>query len=95
MTYGSIQELPQDLREVLPIEAQETYLATYNNAWHRYADPQSRLGGMSRETVAHQIARMAIRQRFEMDDAGRWHRKPADERMQSHILRELGQTVAA
>jgi hypothetical protein len=38
---------------------------------------------------------MAIRQRFEMDDAGRWHRKPTDERMQSHILRELGQTVAA
>ena len=49
MPYHSANDLPDNVRNVLPKHAQEIYLAAFNNAWDEYKDPDERRGDASRE----------------------------------------------
>lgn len=45
MVYKNIGELPDSVRNHLPVHAQEIYKDAFNNAWQQYADPKTRRGG--------------------------------------------------
>jgi cation transport regulator len=65
MPYRSTADLPPNVRKVLPLHAQEIYLAAFNNAWKEYADPFKRHDKASREEVARRVAWAAIKSKYE------------------------------
>lgn len=74
MPYDSISELPKAVRDNLPKEAQQIYRETFNDAWKRYADPDSRRGDASREEAAHKVAWSAVKKTYEKK-GDRWVKK--------------------
>jgi len=75
MPYDSVDELPENVRNVLPKHAQEIYKEAYNSAWEQYADPEDRRGDASREETAHRVAWAAVKNEYEKDgDSGKWRR---------------------
>lgn len=74
MTYNSVSELPESVRNNLPKQAQAIYLEAFNNAWEQYADPSSRRGNASREETSHRVAWSAVKQTYEKRN-GKWVRK--------------------
>ncbi|MFO7772623.1 MAG: ChaB family protein [Dehalococcoidia bacterium] len=76
MPYGNLDELPDNVRSNLPEQAQEIYLAAYNNAAEQYADPEKRRGQASLEEIAHKVAWAAVKQKYRKDrKSGEWVRK--------------------
>lgn len=65
MPYDSISDLPDSVKDSLPEKAQEIFLASYNNAWEKYKDPDDRKGDASREEVAFKVAWSAVKQKYE------------------------------
>lgn len=74
MPYDTLEDLPDNVKNVLPKHAQEIYQAAFNNAWDEYKDPADRKGDASREETAHKVAWTAVKQQYEKKD-GEWHRK--------------------
>lgn len=50
MPYASNADLPANLRDILPMHAQDIFRAAFNNAWHDHGDDPER------EAIAHRIA---------------------------------------
>lgn len=76
MVYKNINELPDSVRNHLPVHAQEIYLDAFNNAWHRYADPKTRRGNENQEEVAHKVAWSAVKKNYTKDKkTGMWREK--------------------
>ncbi len=66
--------LSPTLRDLLPQEAQQLYVKSYEQAWEQY-DPQ-RDGPTTREAVSSREAWSAVTREFVQDDAThQWHRK--------------------
>jgi len=61
MPYDTLEELPENVKNVLPKQAQEIYKEAYNSAWDHYDDPQDRRDDQSREETAHKVAWSAVR----------------------------------
>ena len=58
MPWASIDDLPDTLRERLPVHAQEIFLAAFNAAWRQQAcDPAV-------DATAHRIAWAAVKRRY-------------------------------
>jgi len=74
MPYDTLEELPENVRNVLPKQAQEIYQAAYNSAWDQYEDPDDRWGDQSREETAHKVAWSAVKDTYEKKD-GKWQKK--------------------
>ncbi|SDJ63747.1 ChaB family protein [Microbulbifer yueqingensis] len=74
MPYANPTELPDNVRNVLPMDAQEVYLEAFNSAWDKYEDPNDRRGA-TREEAAHAGAWAAVKAKYEEDDDGDWHPK--------------------
>ena len=74
MPYQTLDELPENVKSVLPEHAREIYLAAFNNAWEEYRKPEDRRGDSSREEVAHKVAWAAVKQQYEKTGAV-WERK--------------------
>ena len=76
--YQKVEELPQSLRNELPDLAQQMYLAVYQRTWETCA-----MGGETREKelteTAHEAAMLAVQQRFDKDESGRWRQLPLDD----------------
>ncbi len=79
MPYKRITDLPDSVRNNLPIHAQEIYKEAFNNAWEQYADPEDRRGDASREEVAHKVAWSAVKQMYEKRN-GKWVRIKDEQR---------------
>jgi cation transport regulator len=81
MQYKNKSDLPKTLRDVLPEEAQDIYLAAFQEAWEGYEDWQG--GEMNRHSTAHQRAMAAVKLEFVHDnESGQWYSKgeePAEE----------------
>jgi cation transport regulator len=76
MVYKNISELPESVRNHLPVHAQEIYKDAFNNAWQQYADPKHRRGNESQEEAAHKVAWAAVKQKYEKDEkTGMWREK--------------------
>lgn len=74
MPYRSLDELPENVKSVLPEHAREIYLAAFNNAWEEYRKPEERRGDSSREEVARKVAWAAVKQQYVKAGAV-WERK--------------------
>lgn len=74
MPYDSLSELPKNVRNALPKDAQEIYKEAFNSAWEQYDDAEDRRGDQSREETAHQIAWSAVKGSYEKKD-GEWQKK--------------------
>jgi cation transport regulator len=68
MSYKSISELPDSVRNHLPEHAQEIYREAFNHAWDEYAEPGRRRTGSTREEVAFRVAWAAVKKQYEKDD---------------------------
>jgi cation transport regulator len=69
MPYNSIRRLPNRVHDNLPQHAQEIYKEAYNSAYEHYSDADNR------EERAHKVAWSAVKEEYEQDDEGNWHRK--------------------
>jgi len=65
MAYVSNENLPRELREILPAQAQTIYRETYNTEFELYED----------KNRADQMAWNAIRKEYEPQKNGSWIRK--------------------
>jgi cation transport regulator len=76
MTYKRKSDLPKQVRDNLPSEAQDIYRKAYNSAWEQYEDPEDRRGDASREETSHKVAWNAVKKEFEKDEkSGKWKKK--------------------
>jgi cation transport regulator len=75
MTYDTVRDLPESVRDNLPKRAQEIYKEAFNSAWDFYKDPEKRDDkDDSREEVAHKVAWSAVKEKYEKQN-GKWVRK--------------------
>ena len=70
MPYRSNSDLPERVRRVLPLHAQDIYRAAFNDAYEHY--------GPAQEATAHRIAWAAVKRRYVQRAAGFWEARPAD-----------------
>lgn len=63
MLYNHIEELPAAMRNSLPKDAMEMYLAVYNQALTRMVDARDRIGGTVPD-LAHREAWQAVRDKY-------------------------------
>lgn len=75
MPFQSINDLPENVRKVLPEHALHIYHDAFNNAWKEYEKPDSRRSNEGREEVAHKVAWNAVKQKYEKDDDGKWRER--------------------
>lgn len=75
MAYKELNELPEEVKSVLPKHAQEIFRAAYNSAHDGYKDPDDRRGDESREEVAFKVAWSAVKRDYEKGKDGKWHPK--------------------
>ena len=68
MPYSSVGDLPDGVREALPLDAQRIYKNAYNAVYEKYDD----------ESVRSQIAWTAVKQKYKRDEDGDWVKKRAD-----------------
>lgn len=67
MPYDSIRELPDSVRDNLPMNAQEIYKSAYNNAWQEYNHDEQR---------AHRVAWSAVKKSYKKDkESDQWVKK--------------------
>lgn len=75
MPYASINELPDNVKHVLPNHAQKIYKESFNSAYDQYDAPEERRGDAGQEETAHRVAWSAVKKGgYEKDDSGKWHR---------------------
>ncbi|MBJ7222658.1 MULTISPECIES: putative cation transport regulator ChaB [unclassified Brenneria] len=75
MPYSSKEQLPDNVKNVLPSHAQEIYKEAFNSAWDQYKDADDRRGDDSREETAHKVAWSAVKNQYEKKDDNKWHKK--------------------
>lgn len=74
MYYADTSKLPTTIRETLPDELQKIYLDAYNAAWE--TQPGAGHHGLTRESLAHQIAWDAMNRDYVLDaKRGKWYPK--------------------
>ncbi len=92
MVYESKSDLPDTLREILPEEAQESYLQAYRASYENYEESQG--GELDRESVAHRDAWAMMKRDFvEDEETGKWYRKgevPEEDEDEDKSLLERG-----
>ncbi len=71
----SREDLPENVRNVLPKHAQDIYREAYNHALKEYRDPDKRKGDASLEETANKVAWAAVKKKYEKDDDGEWQEK--------------------
>jgi cation transport regulator len=74
MPYRSKRELPDSVKDNLPVHAQDIYKEAFNSAWDQYDRPEERRGDASREETAHRVAWAAVKNVYEKEGE-RWVRK--------------------
>ncbi len=74
MPYEKKSELPKQVRDNLPSEAQTIFKKSYNNAWDQYKDPKKRRGSDSREEVSQKVAWSAVKKEYKKS-GDKWVKK--------------------
>ncbi len=74
--YKSNEDLPDNLKDLLPPHAQHIYMKSHNRAMWQYADPKNRKYGGTQEEAAHRVAWNAVKSKYEKDEnTGKWRPK--------------------
>ena len=64
MSYNHIEELPAALKNNLPKDAMEVYVAAYNQACSHSAQARDQRSGVSVEDMAHRKVWGAVRDKY-------------------------------
>ncbi len=76
MPYQTVQDLPINLREILPAHAQEIFVKSFNNAWQEYQDAANRPENISQEEIAFRTAWNAVKKKYAKNKrTGKWELK--------------------
>lgn len=78
--YEELEDLPSTIREQMPLEAQQLYLA----AFRRKRETMKMSGEEHEEALseaAHEAGLFAVEQQFEQDQEGRWQQAPVGKDM--------------
>jgi cation transport regulator len=75
MPYQAREDLPDNVKHVLPPHAQDIYRAAFNHAWDEYKHEEDRQGDASREETAHRVAWAAVKHKYYKGDDGHWQAK--------------------
>jgi cation transport regulator len=75
-----INELPQEIQEQLPEHAQQIFVAAFDAA---------QKNGMS-EDDARDVAWNSVRNEYEQENDGKWHRKPEDPAIHNKSIQSGG-----
>lgn len=75
MPYDKRTDLPDNVKHVLPVHAQDIYQQAFNSAWDQYKEAEDRRGDDSREEVAHKVAWSAVKKEYEKGNDDKWHPK--------------------
>jgi cation transport regulator len=75
MPYKNNNQLPDQVKNALPEDAQTIYRAAYNNAYDEYKDSDDRKGDASREEVSHKVAWAAVKNVYKKSDKENWVKK--------------------
>lgn len=65
MPYTSVDGLPRNIRNHLPLHAQEIFREAFNHAFEKYSD----------EETAFRVAWSAVKRKYEKDYDGIWREK--------------------
>lgn len=74
MPYKNLSELPDGVKDNLPMQAQEIYMEAYNSAHKEYQDPADRRGNATLEETAARVAWAAVKKKYEKPE-GQWQLK--------------------
>jgi cation transport regulator len=77
MPYDNLNDLPKQVKDNLPKEAQKIYKEAFNNAYDEYSSGSKRKGSSSREETAHKVAWNAVKKKYHKNDDGDWVKKAA------------------
>lgn len=76
MRYESETDLPDIVRNQLPLSAQSLFRTAFNIAWDGYQEPDDPDAvNVGREDVAHQAGWAAVRDAYERGEDEEWHPK--------------------
>lgn len=75
MPYKNREDLPDNVRNVLPAHAQDIYKESFNSAWDEYKKPEDRKKGGSQEEAAHRVAWAAVKHKYKKGADDKWHPK--------------------
>ncbi len=75
MPFETKTELPKQVKDSLPKQAQEIWKEAYNSAFEQYDDPDKRRGDASQEEAAAKVAWSAVKKKYKKGDDGKWHKK--------------------
>lgn len=75
MPYSKREDLPANVKNVLPDHAQDIYKEAFNHAYDEYKDPSERSKGGTREEAAHRVAWSAVKQNYGKGPDDKWHPK--------------------
>lgn len=75
MPFNKREDLPDSVRNVLPVHAQDIYKEAFNSAWDEYKNPSDRDKGGSQEEVAHRVAWSAVKSKYQKGADDKWHPK--------------------
>ena len=67
MPYLNNADLPDRVRTHLPDHAQSIFREAFNHAYDRYADPEKRHFGGTREAAANRVAWAAVKRAYHKD----------------------------
>ncbi len=70
--YRRRNELPDPIKEHLPVAAQDIYKEAFNNAWERFVDPTKLKYGGDRESASHRVAWFAVKKQYTKNARGKW-----------------------
>ena len=73
--YRDNSQLPDGVKNNLPAHAQDIYKEAYNSAYEEYESPKDRQNNSNREETAHKVAWSAVKNKYQKDDDGSWHKK--------------------
>ena len=71
MPYRSNEDLPDGVKNHLPLHAQDIYREAFNHAWERYKSPAQRTLGGTRENAARRVAWAAVKKKYQKE-GDRW-----------------------
>jgi cation transport regulator len=72
MPYHRNSELPEGVKNHLPLHGQEVYRKAFNAAWDEYKNPEKRRGDADREETSHKVAWAAVKNEYEKNSEGKW-----------------------
>jgi len=76
MPFKNTSQLPASVKNVLPEDAQEIFVAAYNKSWQQYPMFGERQGRSPREDTAMKVAWSAVKKEYKQnEETGQWEKK--------------------